>query len=66
MPAASPWSDHCTIVFTSQQEGTYLTGHLVCMSCDVQLTSDRELKIDDDDCNFILTGMKMQGSKSLN
>ena len=63
MHAASPQSNTCTIQFTSLLEDGYLRGHLVCMSCDVQLESVRELTIDDD-CDFIFTDMGMQGSKS--
>ena len=62
MHTASPQSDSCTIEFTSLQGDGYLRGHLVCMSCDVQLKSDRVLTVDDD-CDFIIMDIGMQGSK---
>ena len=52
--------DSCTINFTSLYSDSDLTGHLVCMSCDIQLTGD-------ENCNSILLGTRrMNTSKSAN
>ena len=52
--------DSCTINFTSLYSDSHLTGHLVCMPCDIQLTGDEI-------CNSILLGTQgMDTSKSVN
>ena len=50
-------SERCTVNFTSLHSDRNITGHLVCMSCDIQLTSNES-------CNSIFSSTRINSSKS--